>query len=55
MTFLSYPRLVRDPDYLYLKLNFLLSDAKIDFSTFKTIFDEIVRPEWTHQFTSDDL
>lgn len=52
MTFLGYPRLVRDPDYLYAKLNFLLAD--IDFVSFQTVFDRIVRPEWIHQFTADD-
>jgi hypothetical protein len=55
MTFLSYPRLVRDPDYLHRKLNFLLSSANVDFDTFKTVFDKVVRPEWTHQFTADDI
>ena len=52
MTFLGYPRLVRDPDYLYAKLNFLLGD--VDLASFRTVFDRIVRPEWIHQFTSDD-
>ena len=52
MTFLSYPRLVRDPDYLYGKLQFLLAD--IDLATFRKTFDELVRPEWVHQFNGDD-
>ena len=52
ITFLSYPRLVRDPDYLYNKLKFLLRD--IDLITFRSAFDELVRPDWIHQFTSQD-
>jgi hypothetical protein len=52
MTFLWYPRLVRDPDYLYSKLNFLLGD--IDLASFRMVFNRIVRPEWIHQFTEDD-
>lgn len=52
MTFLGYPRLVRDPDYLYAKLNFLLGD--VDLASFRTVFDRTVRPEWVHQFTGDD-
>jgi hypothetical protein len=52
ITFVSYPRLARDPDYLYAKLKFLLSD--IDLASFRTVFNRIVRPEWIHQFTEDD-
>ena len=52
MTFLMYPRLIRDPDYVYKKLTFLLSD--IDLATFRTVFNRIVRPELVHQFTADD-
>lgn len=52
MTFLSYPRLVRDPDYLFGKLSFLLSN--IDYPLFQMAFNGIVRPEWIHQFTEDD-
>lgn len=52
MTFLAYPRLVRDPDYLYGKLKFLLGD--IDLATFRKAFSGLVRPEWIHQFNEDD-
>lgn len=52
MTFLFYPRLVRDPDYLYAKVNFLLGD--IDVASFRIAFYQIVHPEWIHQFTADD-
>lgn len=52
ITFLSYPRLVRDPDYLYGKLKFLLRD--IDLPNFRNTFNGLVRPEWVHQFHADD-
>jgi len=52
LTFLWFPRLVRDPDYLYAKLSFLLGD--IDFASFRKVFDRLVRPEWIHEFTEDD-
>jgi hypothetical protein len=52
MTFLWFPRLVRDPDYLYAKLNFLLGD--IDLGLFRKMFDQLVRPEWIHKFAEDD-
>lgn len=52
MTFLWYPRLVRDADYLYAKLNFLLGD--IDLASFRIAFERIVRPDWIDQFTGKD-
>ncbi|MGH8557211.1 MAG: hypothetical protein ACRESZ_07055 [Methylococcales bacterium] len=52
ITFLSYPRLVRDPEYLYAKLDFLLSD--IDYASFRMAFNRIVRPDWVHEFTEND-
>jgi len=52
MTFLSYPRLVRDPDYTYRKLRFLLPDVTHD--AFAEAFGELVKPAWVHQFTDDD-
>ncbi len=52
ITFLAFPRLVRDPDYLHQKMRFLLKD--IDVAAFRSAFASIVRPEWVHQFTADD-
>jgi hypothetical protein len=52
ITFLNYPRLVRDPDYLFAKLKFLL--GSIDLAAFQTEFNKIVRPEWVHKFTEED-
>lgn len=46
---LAYPLLVRDPDYRYAKLYFLLGD--IDPASFRMAFDGIARAEWIHQFT----
>ena len=53
MTFLWYPRHIRDPDYLYAKLHFLLGG--IDLESFRNAFNKVVRPEWVHRFTPDDL
>jgi len=52
MTFLSYPRLVGDANYLFDKLDFLL--CGIDHGSFRSAFDRTVRPEWVHQFTPAD-
>jgi hypothetical protein len=52
ITFLAYPRLVRDPDYLFDKLRFLLGD--IAPADFRNAFEEVVRPDWVHQFRDDD-
>jgi hypothetical protein len=52
ITFVGYPRLIRDPDYLYAKLGFLLGD--IDLALFRAVFARTARPEWVHQFTADD-
>lgn len=52
ITFLMFPRLVQDPDYLYDKLRFLLADIEI--SAFREAFRAIVRPEWVHQFAGEE-
>ena len=52
ITFLFYPRLVRDADYLYSKLQFLM--GTIDQKTFRAAFDALVRPDWIHQFNPED-
>ena len=52
MTFLMYPRLVRDSDYLYAKLDCLLGN--VDRGTFRMAFDKILRPDWVHSFTERD-
>ena len=51
-TFLSHPRLARDPDYLYGKMRFLLDG--VDAPAFKAAFSQTVRPDLIHQFTEAD-
>lgn len=49
---LWYPRLVKEPDYLYGKLKFLLRD--VSFDAFERTFREVARPDWVQQFTPAD-
>lgn len=49
---LWYPRLIQDPDYLHSKLRFLVGDIPI--ADFRTVFDQVVRPDWVHRFAGDD-
>lgn len=50
---LWYPRLVREPAYLYNKLRFLLGDCS--YQGFEKAFSDLVRPEMVHQFGPDDV
>lgn len=50
---LWYPRLVRDPLYLYQKLQFLL--AGTTFAEFERVFQQVARSDWVHQFSPNDL
>jgi hypothetical protein len=52
ITFLWYPRLVQDPDYLYDKLSFLIPER--DSASFRRVFEQVVRVDWVHQFSTDD-
>ncbi len=52
ITFLWYPRLARDADYLYRKVTFLLDGR--DFTSFSAVFERLRRPEYVHKFTPDD-
>lgn len=52
LTFLMYPRIVRDADYVYRKLHFLVGE--IDLAVFRTVFAAVVRPDWVHQFGDND-
>jgi len=52
MTFISYPRLTADCDYLYHKLKPLLADVSRD--RFGEAFDALRRPDWVHSFTAND-
>lgn len=49
LVLLLFPRLVKDPEYLYQKIGFLLGDIKYD--AFLEAFQSISRPELVHDFT----
>lgn len=49
VSLLLFPRLVKDPEYLYQKTRFLLADVGYDL--FKETFQAISRPELVHNFT----
>jgi hypothetical protein len=50
VTFLYFPRLVQDAEYLYEKLGFLLN--QIPFNRFLSEFNATARPELVHTFTN---
>lgn len=45
VTFLHFPTTVKDPKYLYGKLDYLLKD--IDYATFEKVFNEVADPHLT--------
>ncbi len=49
-TFLYFPRLVMDPEYLYRKLFYLVGSIEYEF--FLGVFNRVARPEWIHSFKS---
>ncbi|HEY1791694.1 MAG TPA: hypothetical protein VGG34_02150 [Opitutaceae bacterium] len=49
VTFLHFPRLVRDPAYTYRKLAFLVSG--VDFATFSEAFGRVADPSLVHNFS----
>jgi len=48
MTFVRFPRLTQDPEYLYQKLAFLMGE--IPYPRFFEAFLEVVKPELVHSF-----
>ena len=50
LTFINYPRLVRDSYYLYRKLESLMSG--IPFKRFDSVFKSLIREDWIHDFRS---
>jgi hypothetical protein len=50
MTFLYFPRLAKDPEYLYEKINFLLKN--IPYERFAEAFQKISRPDLIHNFAA---
>ena len=53
LVLLWYPRLAREPRYLYDKLNFLFRDKA--YEEFERVFSALVRPEWIHRFDPADI
>jgi hypothetical protein len=52
VTFLRYPRIVKDCPYLFSKLQPILQD--VPFESFHAAFNETVRPELVHSFNEAD-
>ena len=50
MTLLYFPKLAKDPKYLFQKINFLLKG--ISYEKFAEAFQKISRPEFIHDFVS---
>lgn len=48
VTFLAFPRLVKDPRYLHEKLCPLFPDLSL--ADFEAAFHAVVRPDWVHDF-----
>ncbi|EDZ92863.1 conserved hypothetical protein [Limnospira maxima CS-328] len=46
--YLIFPRFIYDPEYLYIKLAFLIKH--ISYSDFLCAFNKIVKPELVHKF-----
>lgn len=53
MTLLYFPRLVRDPEYLYEKLGFALEG--VSYQAFLEGYRQAVRPELVHEFGGHEL
>ncbi len=49
LTLLSFPRLAKDPEYLFRKLEFLLKGTGFD--DFRKAFQRVSRPDMIHDFT----
>jgi hypothetical protein len=52
VTFMHYPRIVKDCPYLFQKLKPIL--GQITSETFHATFKEVVRPKWVHTFGRND-
>lgn len=48
VTLLHFPRLTREPDYLYRKLQPVLGHAT--YAEFLDVFQAVARPEWVHTY-----
>ena len=52
MTFLSFPRLVKEPDYTYNKLKFLFPLTSKSY--FRRVFARCQRLDWVHDFSDSE-
>ncbi|MCK4921465.1 MAG: hypothetical protein KAS71_10495 [Bacteroidales bacterium] len=52
ITFIHYPKLVKEPEYLFEKLRPILGE--ILYSDFEKVYNQTLIPENVHQFTEDD-
>jgi hypothetical protein len=52
LVLLWYPRLARDPAYLFEKIGFLFKD--VPYAEFERVFLATVRPEWVHRLNDGD-
>ena len=50
-TFLYFPRIVNDPEYLFSKLAPVLKE--LDYDAFVAVFKEVAKPELVHEFKKD--
>jgi hypothetical protein len=56
ITFCNYPRIVKDSAYLWSKIkSIFFSNGDISYGRFQSLFYEIVRPEFVHQYTLEDV
>jgi len=53
ITLMQYPRITKDPEYLYRKLSPLV--FHIPYDHFVNVFNRIVRPGWVHSFNENDV
>jgi hypothetical protein len=52
MTWLWFPRMVRDPAYLFRAIAWLI--PQVGFDRFRSAHQAVVRPDWVNSFTPDD-
>lgn len=52
-SFVEYPRLINDAEYLYSKISFLLND--ISFKQFEKKFNLARNPKWIHDYTEKEI
>lgn len=53
VTFINYPKLTKDPQYLFGKLEPILNG--MEFGQFKESFDRKIKPKWVHKYNDKDI